>query len=260
MQLHSADAVGCGSFGALTEAVERVFSGGKDSIGPAEYDALEAAISDASDRAGRLTDLLGAIAQAIREDRLARGNSHQHAHGFTKLGLYRSSKSGFSIRLHIWWSGIRAYDDSPHDHRWSFYSRLLSGSLRIRNFAEHRSTTNPEPEQWCKYRYHDASADGVKLVEPAGPAMLGLASECILQAGCSHTLAPTQPHQVFGRDGAIAGTLVVTAPPTRSYSNVYHKAPRSENRYSFAGQRLNNVQVAQLIERYCQSIEGGPRL
>jgi hypothetical protein len=244
-----------GSFGAFVQALEGVFSSEKTTIGPAENDVLDAMVSRGLAKANGAANFLGEIAQYIRQDKLIRGNSHQHAHGFTKLALYRSIASGFSVRLHIWWTGVQAYDDSPHEHRWSFYSKLLSGSLRIRNFVELRSGGGESGAVWYRYKYADATAEGKKCVQPDGAATLTVASEYTMLAGSSHTLVPTEPHQVFGQDGAIAATLVITAPSARSYSNVYHKQPTDASSYSFSEQRLNNVQVAQLIERYCVSLK-----
>ncbi|MEH2500350.1 hypothetical protein V1294_006829 [Bradyrhizobium sp. AZCC 1678] len=252
MQVQSVrDLDSSGSFSTFIQALEGVFSSEKTAIGPAEYDVFDAIVSRGLAGANGTANFLQEAAQHIRQDRLIRGNSHQHAHGFTKLALYRSSVSGFSVRLHIWWTGVQAFDDSPHEHRWSFYSKLLSGSLRIRNFVEPRPGSGVPGAIWYRYKYADATADGKKCVEADGAATLTVASEYIMFAGSSHTLAPTEPHQVFGQDGAIAATLVITAPPARSYSNVYHEQPTHASSYSFGEQRLNNVQVAQLIERYC---------
>jgi hypothetical protein len=244
-----------GSFSAFVQALEDAFSSEKTAIGPVEYDVLDAIVSSGLAKAKSAANFLEEAAQHIKQDRLMRGNSHQHAHGFTKLALYRSVASGFAVRLHIWWTGVQAFDDSPHEHRWSFYSRLLSGSLRIRNFVELRSCNGEIGEIWYRYKYADATAEGKKCVEPDGPAILAVASEYTMLAGSSHTLVPSEPHQVFGQDGAIAATLVITAPPARTYSNVYHKQTTDVSSYSFGEQRLNNVQVAQLIERYCASLQ-----
>jgi hypothetical protein len=243
-------------FGTFTEELEEFFSRELLSIGPKEYDAIDAIVSRHLAGSGTISEFLSDAANAIEQNRFVRGNSHQHAHGFTKLALYRSTGKGFSVRLHIWWSGVLAYDDSPHEHRWAFYSKLLSGSLRIRNFIDQspRASAQEQAENWHRYRYADASADGRKDVTPDGTAALSVASEYTIFAGSSHTLAPTEPHQVFGRDGAIAATLVITAPPARGYSNVYHKQPNPASSYSFGEARLDNLQVANLIRRYCASL------
>jgi len=220
-----------GSFKAFIQSLEDAFSGKKTAIGPAENDALDASVSSGLAVAGGAANFLREAAQHIRRDELVRGNSHQHAHGFTKLALYRSTANGFSVRLHIWWTGVQAYDDSPHAHRWSFYSKLLSGSLRIRNFIELPSGSRETGDLWYRYKYADATVDGKKHVEPDGSVILAVASEYRMLAGSSHTLVPTEPHQVFGQDGAIAGTLVITAPPAQSYSNVYHKQPTDASSY-----------------------------
>jgi hypothetical protein len=254
-QLHEDGDVG--GFGAFAGELEGLFLNQLLAIGPAEYDLINGVVSKHIAKSGTISDFLGDAADAIEQNRFVRGNSHQHAHGFTKLALYRSTTSSFSVRLHIWWSGIRAFDDSPHEHRWAFYSRLLSGSLRIRNFMEQPPgvSVREETESWHRYRYADASADGKKDVSPDGAAELFVASEYTMLAGSSHTLAPTEPHQVFGRDGAVAATLVITAPPARGYSNVYHRQPSPAASYSFAEQRLDHIQVANVIRRYCASLD-----
>src|SRR5436190_10324086 len=135
MQVQSVqDVDSSGGFATFIKALEGVFSSEKTAMGSAETDVIDSIVSKNVNKVGGTANFLGEAAQLIRQDRLIRGNSHQHAHGFTKLALYRSMDSGFTVRLHIWWTGVEAADDSPHDHRWSFYSRLLSGSLRIRNF------------------------------------------------------------------------------------------------------------------------------
>jgi hypothetical protein len=191
----------------------------------------------------------------LDDDRFLRGNSHVHVHGFTKLGLYRCSERGFSVRLHIWWSGPDASDESPHEHRWSFCSMLLSGALRIRNFSK-VPNQNADPQmakgdRWYVYRYWDASPDGVKRIDQVGVRHLVRGSEFILGPGACHMLHFEEPHQVIGTPGPVAATLVVTDAAQRQFSYVYQACEQSTLSYSFGGTRLAAKEVGSMLERYC---------
>src|SRR6266480_205306 len=208
-------------FTALIHELEHYFSKSRSWDSLDSFDAQREILSrHLSDRHKVMSLLLDAIG-AIGDGNMPRGASYQHAHGFTKLSLYRSETQGFNVRLHIWWTGEQASDDSPHEHRWSFCSRLLSGSLHILNYAkiptgERERIRNAFPLH--SYRYFDADPDGSKIVEPAGTQYVVLASEYVLSEGASHQLWYTEPHQVLGLSGPVAATLVVTGPPEREYS------------------------------------------
>jgi hypothetical protein len=249
----SIDIAAANSFALFADDLENLFSRTGLSIGPKQYDLIDE-VTSRYVGPGSIPGFLVDASECVKGGRFIRGNSHRHAHGFTKLSLYRSRSTGFTIRLHIWWSGERASDDSPHEHRWSFYSRLLSGSLRIRNFAELPSGAGDQSALWHRYQYSDASSEGSKTVCADGVASLSVASEYVLHAGASHTLLHTEPHQVFGRSGAVAATLVVTAPPARDYSNVYHLQPNPDLAYSFGSARLDSGQVAEQILSYLRSV------
>jgi hypothetical protein len=218
-------------------------------------DLLRHHFPGAQDAVRVLTD----AAEYVNNEQFLRGNSHVHVHGFTKLALYRSKERGFSVRLHIWWSGPDASDESPHEHRWSFCSMLLSGALRIRNFSKVASSENAgekaKAERWFAYRYWDASADGVKRVDPVGVRDLSRGSEYVLQSGASHVLHYAEPHQVIGMTGPIAATLVITDAAQREYSYVYHAREQTAAEFSFGATRLSPKEVASMLQRYCAALK-----
>jgi len=218
-------------------------------------DLLRHHFPGAQDAVRVLTD----AAEYVNNEQFLRGNSHVHVHGFTKLALYRSKERGVSVRLHIWWSEPDASDESPHEHRWSFCSMLLSGALRIRNFSKVASSENAgekaKAERWFAYRYWDASADGVKRVDPIGVRDLSRGSEYVLQSGASHVLHYAEPHQVIGMTGPIAATLVITDAAQREYSYVYHAREQTAAEFSFGATRLSPKEVASMLQRYCAALK-----
>ena len=69
-------------------------------------------------------DLLADLVRDLTRPDAAGAASESHPH-MDKLVLWQSRDAAVRLRLHVFFPG---YLDRPHNHRWSFVSRILSGS------------------------------------------------------------------------------------------------------------------------------------
>jgi len=76
---------------------------------------------------GRLHDML----EALRHDEHLRGMCERYDF-LDKLVLFDDADTGVRVRLHLFRSG---YFDRPHNHRWSFASRILTGQYTHRLYG-----------------------------------------------------------------------------------------------------------------------------
>lgn len=94
-------------------------------------------LDSAGERAGSILELLGREPASLRALVLASGSDAYlrgmaETHSIDRLVLYDALERGFRIRLHLYPAG---HSDVPHDHRWSFASRILRGSYQHRIFS-----------------------------------------------------------------------------------------------------------------------------
>ena len=71
-------------------------------------------------------DTLRALVDRVREDPDLRAKCERHRL-LDKIVIYDGGERGFRLRLHI---STREHRDRPHDHRFSFTSRILTGRYR----------------------------------------------------------------------------------------------------------------------------------
>jgi hypothetical protein len=65
----------------------------------------------------------------------------EHYDILDKIVLFSDEESDLRLRLHIF---ADDYFDRPHNHRWSYTSRILSGGYIHRIFSVEKSVKNPE--------------------------------------------------------------------------------------------------------------------
>jgi len=71
--------------------------------------------------------------------------SYSHSNYFDKIVLYKSKVNNFSLRLHIWDKDIHPQIKSDiHNHRWSFMSIVLLGTIIENNYTKISSKGNLE--------------------------------------------------------------------------------------------------------------------
>ncbi|WP_153275289.1 hypothetical protein [Rhodococcus sp. P1Y] len=105
--------------------VEDVFDA-VEGLGGARWGNMEAVLSDGKDLLDEISskpELLSKLIGCAREDVNARSNFERHRL-LDKLHLFESPTNGVRLRLHI---STNEHKDRPHDHRFSFVSKILTG-------------------------------------------------------------------------------------------------------------------------------------
>jgi hypothetical protein len=142
-----------------------------------------------------------------------------HTNGFLKLTLPGSGHRDMNLRLHIW-NGEDVPDASEtdaHNHRWSFASRVLTGSLvHFRLLAE--SIRDGE------YRHYRHTFNGV-TPEPsltyAGDSNLYIITKENILLNSVYHVSSEIVHRVSAAPGIDSATLVLEQTPRRLTTNIY---------------------------------------
>lgn len=133
--------------------------------------------------------------------------SYQHGNGFLKVVLL---DRGYKLRLHIWFAG-QACEENIHDHRWSFASHILAGTLRseIWRDVDTCQTSNLLADE---YEYHAAQASQTAYKTQKGQCQLALEAEVAYHAGQSYVMPEETLHRIINPGHALVATIMCTAP------------------------------------------------
>jgi hypothetical protein len=138
-----------------------------------------------------------------------------HENGFHKL-TFKIIKHGPVLRAHIWITG-RHYGKDPgniHNHRWSFVSRVLTGSMTTTSFI-----ASSGGGQRHKHYLYDPDADPEMLY--VGSSMLERQDVEVFEAGQCYYLDAQTIHQAEPLTGQPTVTLIARSEPKRKAADVY---------------------------------------
>ena len=146
--------------------------------------------------------------------------SYRHGNGFLKIVLL---ENGYKLRLHIWLPGTPC-EENVHDHRWSFASTVLCGSLRSELFAY----LGEDPAgEFREFRYEQRQA------KPVGRARLLRLSTEVYRAGDAYCLPREVLHRIAHHGENLVATLMCSAPQgeagCRLLSDREERAPATLN-------------------------------
>jgi hypothetical protein len=152
-------------------------------------------------------------------------DSYRHSNGFDKISFPATAGSQVRLQLHIWpaAAGRDSAGEPPdvHDHRWSFASRVLVGSISNEAYA-----ATPAPGgRYLHYRHTEAGARSHRL-DYAGRAELVLTGVDTCRRGSTYVMPPQTLHLVRPAGGDIAATAVLELAPARQVTQVYVSAGR----------------------------------
>jgi hypothetical protein len=161
--------------------------------------------------------------------RIAAG-SYRHVNHFDKIVLVDSDKeSDYRLTLHMWkppYTEAEVTDELIHDHRFNFWSAVLTGTLRSETFR--KSDTGPRYRQ---YQYVPERQTKTNFYEYVGEASLesnGLAAK---PAGRAYHLFHETIHRVQLPLIEMTCTLVLRGPRQRHHSNIFNTTyPKSATR------------------------------
>jgi hypothetical protein len=206
---------GASGFDRFCDMLASLVTGAADDFTPLSLrmsELLAGELATPQSRALLLHSWAGAIGHGAT---LSRGRSQLHNNGFSKVSLCKIA-GGWNVRLHVWPAGQA--DARIHDHRWSFVSIALAGTLDVSNYV---AADAGDGQATPRYRLYDAIGNGEKRLERADDATLRPTSFYQVRAGGCHALDFRDPHLVANSTGRQAVTLMLSAPPSRDYSHSY---------------------------------------
>lgn len=175
-------------------------------------------------RLGRLEGVLGLLEQILdAEDFLAEiaGRSYRHVNHFDKIVLVDSERSSdYRLTLHLWdppYTERELNEELIHDHRFSFWSTILAGTLRSESFSR-----LPGGLRFRQYRYVPERRTRTNFYKFVGDATLGSSGITKKAAGSSYYLSYETIHRVQLPQDEMTCTLVLRGPRERSHSNIFN--------------------------------------
>jgi hypothetical protein len=144
--------------------------------------------------------------------------SYKHNNGFHKLVLYESPL-GHRVRLHVFDPGL-CVEEGVHDHRWSFCSTILSGTLT----QDILQDANPESATEVHDEYTYVGFPQVPTY--VGRTPLRVVEKVTYCKGTTYAMDTKTLHRITQcASDATTITLVITSPPTRASCRLFNSQP-----------------------------------
>jgi hypothetical protein len=141
--------------------------------------------------------------------RACAAESYRHGNGFYKVVL--SQGAHYKLRLHVWLPGVSA-EENLHEHRWSFASTVLTGSLHSEIHAEDVTASAMEYDE---YLYLAKEGDSPPSQTYIGKTWLACVSTSVRRAGDYYAMNPNTLHRIVRTDGGLTATLMCQSSPAR---------------------------------------------
>lgn len=169
----------------------------------------------------------------------------RHPNGFTKIPL-EMGPAGRQF-VHLWTAD--AMDAHIHDHRWSFSSTVLHGSLTNLSYSI-RSPGAPNSFEAEVRRYEVYGPEFRFDSEDALKVQVGLDHERVTASGLSYVQPADTLHRAHATEGAI--TIVNRGPHVKPYARVLFEAhhTRQDERQTF--EYLTWTERQALIRHCCE--------
>lgn len=147
--------------------------------------------------------------------------SYRHVNHFDKIVLVEAqSPNGYRLTLHLWippFAVRETAEELIHDHRFSFWSAILTGTLRSQEFS-----LDPDGVAYNAYRYSPDIGSAHNLYAYQGVRRLKRHDRVLEKASEVYYLAHDVTHRVILPEDGITCTLVLRGPRARGYSNIYN--------------------------------------
>lgn len=162
----------------------------------------------------RMAELITSICDSDRLLAECSSNSVSHPLGFDKLTLVTTP--AYQLKLHIWWptTSPRTVEDI-HDHRFSFASVVLAGTLKTEIFRLDEAGTPMR-----RFTEHRDAYDGSYVFDPAGVIGVGQREVSIMAARSAYFMNAEVLHRVSVEENALAATLFLKLRPVRHNTTV----------------------------------------
>jgi hypothetical protein len=202
-----------------------------------------------------LSMLTGALNDGVMLATIA-SRSYRHVNHFDKIVLLDSDRQrGYRLTLHLWdppYTEAELNDELIHDHRFSFWSSVLTGTLSSENFSLSERGTTFRKYQYIPEKRHLTTA--ANFYEFVGEAKLAKSEPSRKAAGESYYLSYERIHRVLLPCAYTTCTLVLRGPRERNHSNVYNTSyPSTDTRLT--NMMFSGAQVAEKISKLLKTIE-----
>lgn len=152
-------------------------------------------------------DLLDEILQSSALIKEITKASYKNATGFVKVVLATGIDADWKLRLHIWQAeGKREF---PHRHKWDFFSKILSSSIKQTVFER---TTDSENDEYC-----------VAVPTSLMPTLSGEGAPCPCRD--DYTLKPLNNHEHVGVRASSKNILAVAESYFMPYNLIHTIEP-----------------------------------
>lgn len=218
----------------MIELAEKIgFHQLKTILGELSLDATEATIQEnlaLVRNIGQPSCVLSLLEEVLNDRSLVSeiaGRSYRHVNHFDKIVLIDSdNEQSYRLTLHLWappYSEMELQDELIHDHRFSFWSTVLTGDLISENFSRSESGA-----VFRQYRYIPEVVTH-NFYEFVGEAILAKTRPSRRTAGETYYLWYENIHRVLLPQASTTCTMVLRGPRQRNHSNVYNTTYPREN-------------------------------
>lgn len=133
--------------------------------------------------------------------------SYQHGNGFLKVVLL---DRGYKLRLHVWFKG-QSCEENIHDHRWSFASHILTGTLKSEIWTD-VSHDIPNIFNAKEFEYVAADQQHAAYKIDKGMCHLQHVETLYHHAGQSYVMPEQRLHRIINHGQKMVATIMCTAP------------------------------------------------
>ncbi|MGW0615409.1 hypothetical protein [Streptomyces sp. NPDC002788] len=150
--------------------------------------------------------------------------SYPHTNHFDKIVLVDpGTQLGYRLTLHLWnppYSDAEAEDEQIHDHRFSFWSHVVAGTLTSQNFVRDATGTLFGEYQYIPEKLNSVATVGNFYVNVGDSPLLATDLPRI-ESGMSYELTFDQIHRVILPREDLTCTLVLRGPRQKNYASVF---------------------------------------
>jgi hypothetical protein len=204
-----------------------------------EFDTILAEYFDSS----RLVKLLGSILDSKDYISEMAENSYVHDNGFDKIVLVSDAR--YKLRLHIWWDELTS-EENIHDHRWDFYSVVISGSIRFEQYKVADTGTLLH-----EYKYIDQGDQ--YQIEHVGETILTFDNVGTLAPKSHYFLSHLIPHRIKPDPSKLTSTIIFQGSAIRNWTRLF--SDRMLNKTRTVQQEPFTVdQLRSRLSRYIDTI------
>lgn len=194
-----------------------------------------------------LPTILQHVCSSKHASAVVASQSFKHTNGFYKIVLHGLSPTGVKLRLHLWPNGysLSEIEGDPHNHRWTYFSVPLFGTLYEERFRVTEAGGRPDMyEMACSPRSSERiTVIGKRSCHLARYATYtrrpGVAYSC--RAGIIHRLRPL--------DSTPTATLVLTLPPVSATAAVFRADALLSETTSVSAASLSVTELRALLSQ-----------